>query len=119
MTHPVLAPDRAAVVTGAASGIGLALSKHLVRLGMNVCIVDTNADALGEAAEQVTAVAVNGTDAVIADDVDVSDFDAMCALKDSVYAAFGECGLLINNAVTRVGGNLLGHLSRVLSGLSG
>lgn len=108
MAHPVLAPDRAAVVTGAANGIGLAVAKRLVQLGMNVCIVDTNVEALGEAEEQVVAASTKGRQAVIAHDTDVSDFGAMCALKDTVYQTFGECALLINNAVTRAGGALLG-----------
>lgn len=108
MAHPVLAPNRTAVVTGAATGIGLALARYFAQVGMNVCIVDTDATALGEAADQVAEAAVKGDQAVMARETDVSNFAAMCELKDAVYTAFGECALLVNNAVTRVGGNLLG-----------
>jgi NAD(P)-dependent dehydrogenase (short-subunit alcohol dehydrogenase family) len=47
MIHPALAAGRAAVITGAANGIGLAASKRFAELGMNVCMADDSEEDLG------------------------------------------------------------------------
>ena len=54
--HPALTRDRAAVITGAASGIGLAAAVRLAGLGMKVCLADLNAAALDLAAAEVARV---------------------------------------------------------------
>jgi NADP-dependent 3-hydroxy acid dehydrogenase YdfG len=41
--------DKVAVITGAASGIGLALAEHCVRVGMKVVLADVEAEALAKA----------------------------------------------------------------------
>jgi NAD(P)-dependent dehydrogenase (short-subunit alcohol dehydrogenase family) len=51
--HPALSEGRTAVITGAASGIGLAAAKAFARLGMNVCLADLPGDKLDRAAEEV------------------------------------------------------------------
>lgn len=109
MSHPVFAPDRVAVITGAASGIGRAAARHFVALGMNVCMADTARESLVRAASEVAQGSPGGADTVMHSVTDVSDFDAMCALKGEVQARFGECALLMNNAVTRIGGDVLGQ----------
>ena len=55
--HPALAANRVAVVTGAASGIGLAASVKFAALGMKVCMADFGGDALEAAAAKVRAAA--------------------------------------------------------------
>jgi NAD(P)-dependent dehydrogenase (short-subunit alcohol dehydrogenase family) len=107
MSHPALSAGRVAVITGAASGIGLAAAKHFVGQGMKVCMTDVDEAALDRAVEEAAAAAPAGRDSVLAAPVDVASFDAMLALREEVYAAFGECGLLFNNAVTRDGGGVL------------
>ncbi|MDH3414177.1 MAG: SDR family NAD(P)-dependent oxidoreductase [Gammaproteobacteria bacterium] len=112
MTHPVLAPGRVAVITGAASGIGLAAARRFVSLGMKVCLVDIDEDELGRARDGVAAIARSGADDLVASVTDVGDIDAVRELKDAVYERFGEVGLLMNNAVTRVGGGACENLDQ-------
>lgn len=106
MHHPVLSTGRVAVVTGAASGIGLSAAKNFASLGMRVCMVDVAEDALDSKREQVVAAAAGGGDDVLAVAVDVAHADQVMSLKETVYDTFGEVGLLMNNAVTRIGGGI-------------
>ena len=54
--HPAIAPGRAAVITGAASGIGLAAARRLAGLGMKVVLADLPGEALERAAAEVVAL---------------------------------------------------------------
>jgi NAD(P)-dependent dehydrogenase (short-subunit alcohol dehydrogenase family) len=72
--HPALAANRVAVVTGAASGIGLAASAKFAALGMKVCMADANGDALEAAAVKLRATAAQ-PDYVRSFTVDVSNLD--------------------------------------------
>ena len=107
MTHPALAAGRVAVITGAAMGIGLAAAMHCAEAGMKICLVDVDEDELDAAEAAVIAAAAKGQDDVMALTVDVSDAAAMLSLKAAVYSRFGEAALLMNNAVTRLGGGAL------------
>ncbi len=69
--HPALAPGRAAVITGAASGIGLAMAERCVALGMKVCMADVDEAALRAAVGLLAAKAANQAD-VFAILIDVS-----------------------------------------------
>ena len=101
--HPALSEGRTAVITGAASGIGLAAAKAFARLGMNVCLADLPGDKLDRAAEEV-AKAVGGTERVRAVPTDVSKLEDVRRLKDQAYAAFGEVAVVMNNAGIGGGG---------------
>ena len=46
--HPAIAPGRVAVITGAASGIGLAAARRFAELGMKICLADLEGEALGQ-----------------------------------------------------------------------
>jgi NAD(P)-dependent dehydrogenase (short-subunit alcohol dehydrogenase family) len=109
--HPALAANRVAVITGAASGIGLAASAKFAALGMKVCMADANGEALDAAAAKVRAGAA-GPDHVRSFTVDVSNLDDVRRLKTSVYDAFGELAVLMNNAGTGGGGELFGDPAR-------
>ena len=114
--HPALAANRVAVVTGAASGIGLAASAKFAALGMKVCMADANSEALEAAAAKLRATAARPDD-VRSFTVDVSNFDDVERLKTSVYDAFGDVALLMNNAGVDGGGGLFGdraHWRRVI-----
>lgn len=101
----ILAPGRGAVVTGAASGIGLAVAKRLATLGMHVCLADLDETALDTAHEEVRAAAQAGR--VMSMAMDVADPDAMAALRDRALDTFGNVALVMNNAVARHTGGCL------------
>jgi len=110
MSHPVLTAGRVAVVTGAAMGIGLAACRRFAALGMRVGMADVLADELRAARLEVARLAPGGDRDVLAMATDVTRPEDGESLRDAVYAAFGEVGLLMNNAATRVGGGALGRL---------
>jgi NAD(P)-dependent dehydrogenase (short-subunit alcohol dehydrogenase family) len=99
-THRALSSDGVAVVTGAASGIGLAAAKRCASLGMKVCLADRGGDPLERAAEAVGAAAVGGAASVRAVATDVAVLADVERLRDVAYATLGEVTLLMNNAAT-------------------
>ena len=104
MSQRVLTSARAAVVTGAASGIGLAACRKFAGLGMKVCMADVEAAELDAARRGVAAIAPAGDDDVLAVRTDVANLAEVQALKDAAFDAFGDVALLMNNAVTRTEG---------------
>jgi NAD(P)-dependent dehydrogenase (short-subunit alcohol dehydrogenase family) len=110
--HPVLSAGRVAVVTGAAGGIGLATALRFAKMGMKVCLADLASEALEQAAGQVAAASPKGRDAVLAVPTDVGKLDQVQALADRVYDAFGEVGVLMNNAGVGTGGGPWEHIEQ-------
>ncbi len=94
--------DKTAVITGAGSGIGEGIAMACAGAGMNVVIADLDLAA----AEKVAAdLAAQGTN-TLAVAVDVSDFDAVCALRDQAVARFGTVHLVCNNAGVWIGATM-------------
>jgi len=89
--------SRAAVITGGAKGIGLAVAKRLASLGMKLCLADTDTEALEKARRTLAPLLASPEDLRV-EVVDVSSLDEVRRLKDVAYGAFGEVALLVNNA---------------------
>lgn len=104
--HPALGPGRAAVITGGASGIGLAAARRYVELGMNVVLADLSGARLDAAAGSFPA------DRVLAVPTDVSDFAAMQRLREQAFARFGNVSVLMLNAGIGNGGGPWENLER-------
>jgi NAD(P)-dependent dehydrogenase (short-subunit alcohol dehydrogenase family) len=83
---------KTAVVTGAASGIGLALAQRFAADGMNVVLADIETKALETAAAGFDAARV------LAVVTDVADEASVQRLADAAYARFGAVHVLVNNA---------------------
>jgi NAD(P)-dependent dehydrogenase (short-subunit alcohol dehydrogenase family) len=97
--------DRVAVVTGAASGIGLALAERFAAEGMKIVMADVEAYALERAAAALRGRAT----AVLATRVDVSKADDVERLARETYAAFGAAHVVCNNAGVAVIGAVHEH----------
>ena len=98
---------RTAVITGAASGIGLALARAAAARGMQLVLADLDVARLRDAAAGLgladERVALHG--------VDVSREDEVTALADAAFARFGAVHLLCNNAGVGHSRTLLEHTS--------
>ena len=108
MPHPVLSPDNVAVITGGASGIGLAAAKRCAKSGMKVCIADVGAERLASAEKQLAAIAPGGAASVMATATDVSRVEEVAKLEAAVRERFGGTDLLMNNAGIQPGSTMFG-----------
>jgi NAD(P)-dependent dehydrogenase (short-subunit alcohol dehydrogenase family) len=86
--------DRVAVVTGAASGLGLAMSNRFAQAGMKVVLADVEAGALDAAVRELRAVGHDATGVV----TDVADAEAVGRLAATAFDAHGAVHVLCNNA---------------------
>jgi NAD(P)-dependent dehydrogenase (short-subunit alcohol dehydrogenase family) len=98
MTDSPFSPGNCAVVTGGASGIGLAAAKRFAAMGMNVVIADLPGAALDAAANEIADVSPNGAKGVRAAPTDVSQLAEVEALEKAATSAFGPVAVLMNNA---------------------
>ncbi len=93
---PAFAQGHVAVITGAASGIGLAACHRLASLGMKVVLADREGPMLERAAEQVASIA--GGQNVLASPTDVRIPGDLVRLREATLGQFGVPSVLMNNA---------------------
>src|SRR6516165_8106266 len=111
MPHHAMSPDNVAVITGGASGIGLAAAMRCAKAGMKVCIADVGAERLVEAATKLSSVARGGQDSVMTAAIDVSHIDNLMELELAIANRFGGTDILMNNAGIQPGSRMLGPLA--------
>lgn len=85
---------KTAVITGAASGIGLATAKAFAKEGMKVALLDRRADPLEDALAHMRGLGAEAIGIV----TDVSRRDSMEAAAAAIDQAFGATHVLVNNA---------------------
>jgi NAD(P)-dependent dehydrogenase (short-subunit alcohol dehydrogenase family) len=98
LTRKAFSP-KVSIVTGGASGIGLAIARELVDRGSHVVVADVD----GDAASRAAAALGPRTSAAC---VDVADAAAVKALVDRVVDDHGRLDVMVNNAGVAVGGLL-------------
>ena len=108
MSHPAMSPNSVAVITGGASGIGLAAAMRFARLGMKVCIADLAGDRLTEAEEKISSAAPGGGANIMVTAVDVSRIEDVSGLELAVRERFGGTDILMNNAGIQPGSKVFG-----------
>ena len=108
MTHPALSSGAVAVITGGASGIGLAAAEKLAARGLKVAIADLPGEKLDAAAAQVASVATGGAGDVLPVATDVSRPEDLERLEEIVAGRFGGTDLLMNNAGVQPGSAIFG-----------
>jgi 2-hydroxycyclohexanecarboxyl-CoA dehydrogenase len=86
--------SRVAVVTGAASGMGLAVSRRLAARGDRVALLDLQGDAVAAAAEELRTAG----GCVLAGAVDVADRSAVDAALDAVRRELGPIEVAVTSA---------------------
>ena len=91
-----------AVITGGASGIGLAMGETFTAEGMNIVLADIEEQALEQAVSQIQQQGANCIGVV----TDVADAEAVQALADKAVAEFGGIHVACNNAGVFTGGLL-------------
>jgi NAD(P)-dependent dehydrogenase (short-subunit alcohol dehydrogenase family) len=89
--------NKVAVITGGSGGIGIEIGRAMLAKGMKVVLADITADKLSQVEKEF------GTKDLVGIQVDVADFDSVCALRDQTVDRFGGCHVIVNNAAVGAG----------------
>jgi NAD(P)-dependent dehydrogenase (short-subunit alcohol dehydrogenase family) len=100
--------NKVAVITGAASGIGLGIAKRCVKEGIKTVLSDIEENLLFKVTDELKD---NGGD-VLAVECDVSSLEDVKNLTDQTLEAYGKVNLLFNNAGVIPGTNILKNTIR-------
>ncbi len=107
MSHPALQKNHYGLITGGASGIGLAVAKELAALGMKLCLADRDQAALEISKEEVKMA---GAPLCVTRVTDVANQADMSELKSFVAEQLGPLHFLMNNAGVGGGGGAFANL---------
>ena len=107
MNLPAFAAGSVAVVTGGASGIGLAAALRFARLGLRVCLADLGDDRLAQAAAHLVDAGAAAAD-VMTQPTDVARVGELQRLEQVVHERFGGTDVLMNNAGIQPGSTVFG-----------
>ena len=94
--------DRVALITGAASGIGFAISKRLLDEGARIAMLDINQDALDEKRNELSRDEYETR--VITIKCDITKEDDVISAVGEIVEHFGQLNIAINNAGVTVNG---------------
>jgi NAD(P)-dependent dehydrogenase (short-subunit alcohol dehydrogenase family) len=108
MPHPAMSPGNVAVITGGASGIGLAAAMRFAGLGIKVCVADVGGERLDAAKTKLSSLAPGGAADVMAVATDVSRVEELKGLQAAVQKRFGGTDILMNNAGIQPGSQMFG-----------
>lgn len=100
--HDALRPGNVAVITGAASGIGLAAARRFAGIGLKVCMADWDKPRLEAEAAAIGAQS-------LAVPTDMSDRASVAALAAEVAERLGPVSVVMNNAAVDAGGDALSN----------
>jgi len=116
--HSAFKSGNTAVITGAASGIGLAAARRFASLGLNIVLADLKGERLEHATQMVIDSAPRGRAAVLMVPTDVSLLGEVEALAAAAGHHFGNIHIAMNNAGIQPGSSMFGafdNWERVLS----
>lgn len=87
--------NKTAIVTGAASGMGLLFAENFSALGGNVVMCDINEAVLNEKTDAINS---KGCGKAIGAVCDVRDYSQVCSVRDKAVAEFGSIDIMLNFA---------------------
>ncbi|KAK0543788.1 hypothetical protein OC846_004009 [Tilletia horrida] len=102
--HPAIARGSVAVISGGASGIGLAAAKLWAKNGLSVVIADVDQNALSLAREEIQSAAADAKAVILAEHTDVSKKAEVEKLKEKVISTFPQSNITVLQANAGLGG---------------